>query len=82
VPVEGNGGGLGNELSGKAKPECPSCGTDSGWVKPEEVSNVFLPVTDAEGKPVVGGGIPSLVLICERCGFIRLHSVGKLRGDF
>lgn len=56
----------------KAQAACPSCGNNN-WAFPQEAaqlpqwSNVFP-----------APGIPTVVMICNNCGYIRLHALAPL----
>ena len=55
--------------------ECPSCGR-SDWGRGE--GSVLLQDWEEAGKTI--GGLLALALICDHCGFIRLHDVSTLGG--
>jgi hypothetical protein len=48
-----------------AKPECPSCGRWTTWI-----------TDDPAATRIAADDV--LALVCEKCGFIRLHSIGAL----
>jgi hypothetical protein len=79
--MEGNGGqhnlqrvAAALERAG-ARLDCPSCG-GTAWARYPDV--VFLPESRVEGEISAWAGIPTYVLICYRCGFVRLHSIKVL----
>ena len=49
----------------RAKPECPSCGSWTTWI-----------TDDPAAMRIAADGV--LALVCEKCGFIRTHSIGVL----
>ncbi len=55
-----------------AKAECPVCGHDGDWLPNEGDEDVQL-VGTRSGKIV-----PAAVMICDNCGFIRLHSTAYI----
>jgi hypothetical protein len=57
-------------------PECASCGAND-WISPTDLPSL-VPTTEADGM-FKGRGIEAVVSICERCGFIRVHSAQVLR---
>lgn len=62
------------EASG-ANPNCPSCGSNS-WsiVSPRAAGSLELPLRDHKTLNY-DGGLPVAVLACDRCSFIRMHSL-------
>lgn len=52
--------------------ECPACGHDGEWARVQADSDLKLSTPD-------GDAILAAVLICQNCGFIRLHSVDVMR---
>jgi hypothetical protein len=52
---------------------CPFCGQNS-WHTAEEGGRTLVQAIPAEP----GKGFPALTLICDRCGFVRLHSTQTL----
>jgi hypothetical protein len=57
-------------------PECVSCGAND-WISPTDLPSL-VPKTEADGR-FKGNGIEAVVSICDRCGFIRMHSAQVLR---
>lgn len=54
---------------------CPACGVDD-WAY-SATPMLLQSVGDEEGV-VVGKGYPVLALICDNCGFLRLHHIPAL----
>jgi ribosomal protein S27AE len=52
----------------RARPECPSCGEWTTWITDDPAATA----TVADG---------ALALVCERCGFVRIHSAAVLVAD-
>jgi len=82
--MEGNGGEhnlqrvmAALEAAGAAL-ECPSCGHTYWFRNPEPV---VLAISPAQGEMTTRGGIPTYAMICDGCGFVRLHAVKALLGD-
>jgi hypothetical protein len=69
---------LGNKLDGVARPECPSC-RRSEWLREADGNSLMLP-TIINNRVDPGHGMEAFILICEACGFIRMHSVEILQG--
>jgi hypothetical protein len=57
-----------------ADPDCPICHVND-WKKPE---GYFLTVIEDAGSVMEGHGTPVIALVCENCGFCRLHASGVL----
>lgn len=57
-----------------ADSDCPACGYDGAWLPLEEDSDLYLPSKI--------GPVPVTAVICHNCGFVRLHSLAAIRGDF
>lgn len=77
--MEGNGGqhnlervAAALEAAG-ASLQCPSCGRFDWSRDPDPV---VLPSARPEGNLVPA--IPAFILICDNCGFVRLHSLKAL----
>jgi hypothetical protein len=58
--------------------ECPSCGGIDWSRNPDPV---VLPISPAVGEASRIEGIPTYAMICDRCGFVRMHAVKALLGD-
>jgi hypothetical protein len=82
--MEGNGGQRNLQRAmaalerAGARLECPSCG-HTYWSR--EPDPVVLAISPAEGELSHRLGIPTYALICNGCGFVRLHAVKVLFGD-
>lgn len=63
------------EQSG-ARLDCPSCGGINWSRNPDPVA---LPTMVADGDLVPAAA--ACMLVCDKCGFIRLHSTKTLLGD-
>lgn len=63
-----------------AKSDCPSCGANSWSLIGGEGQNaVRIPLFTAGRRYEAGGPhIPAFALVCEQCGFLRLHSAKVL----
>jgi hypothetical protein len=59
-----------------ARPECASCGAND-WISPTDLPSL-VPKTEPDGL-FKGRGVEAVVSICERCGFVRMHSAQVLR---
>jgi predicted RNA-binding Zn-ribbon protein involved in translation (DUF1610 family) len=55
-----------------AKNKCPICGFDGEWLPAEGDDDVVMAGSS-------GRTVPAAVLICDNCGFIRLHSTQLIR---
>jgi hypothetical protein len=53
--------------------DCPFCGNTS-WMGTMQGSRSLVQIIPAEP----GGGFSALTLICDRCGFVRLHATDVL----
>jgi hypothetical protein len=58
-----------------ARPECASCG-GTEWAS-EDIA-VLLQHVDPDQPVAAGVGYPVLTLICDHCGFVRMHSISHL----
>jgi hypothetical protein len=50
---------------------CPSCGTTS-WAVGDSL--VLVPMYQTGGPIIIGAGFPAVLMVCNRCGFFRMHS--------
>jgi len=57
--------------SHEATRPCPACGNPE-WSIATELA--FVPLFSVGGDIVLGRGFPSVVVLCNRCKFFRLHS--------
>lgn len=59
-----------------ATKSCPRCGSESFVL----VEGFFTDVIQEDTKGLVFGGpaVPSVVLVCERCGYLSQHALGAL----
>lgn len=51
-----------------ADTDCPVCGYDGDWVRIQDDHDINLPVAH------LPASVGVTALVCENCGFIRLHS--------
>lgn len=58
-----------------AIPACPSCGRND-WSAPDLV--VIHRGSGASEAQVTGEGMTTLMLLCDWCGFVRLHATQKI----
>jgi len=62
---------LGQTLADRATlNRCPFCERDQ-WIAAEPI---FVDVDPKVGPFIAGDGLPVLPLVCENCGFVRMHS--------
>jgi predicted RNA-binding Zn-ribbon protein involved in translation (DUF1610 family) len=59
-----------------AKLDCPSCGGQDWSRNPDPVA---LPTMVPDGNLLPAA--PAYMLVCTKCGFVRLHSTKTLHGD-
>jgi hypothetical protein len=68
-----------------SRPECPSCVEWTTWIVRDWTSRLQPTVkrqdTSADEDPF-WDGIEVVVLVCERCGFVRMHSTAVLDGSY
>ena len=65
---------LNNFLTARgADSDCPACGHDGQWAGIEGDQDLKLSTADGAGQISVAG------MICQNCGFVRLHSVDVIR---
>jgi hypothetical protein len=71
----------------KARPECPSCGQWTPWILDDDWVVELRPAESAprvqrsDDDPFVDG-IKTIAMVCEKCGFVRLHAVAVLDGTY
>ncbi|MDK2756425.1 MAG: hypothetical protein KYX66_06785 [Blastomonas fulva] len=60
----------------KATPNCSSCGSNNWTVPDDEMAMLRLPIFE-QGNIISmpGPAIPAYIMLCNNCGFIRMHSV-------
>jgi predicted nucleic-acid-binding Zn-ribbon protein len=59
--------------------ECPSCGK-TNWTISEQLA--AIPLAEGSGPTIdVEQGVEAYCLVCNNCGFIRLHHRKTLTGD-
>jgi hypothetical protein len=56
-----------------AKTQCPQC-ERTKWAEPGEGGRAILTVTNGE----ITEDLPLIILICDNCGFVRLHNETRL----
>ncbi|WP_430293011.1 hypothetical protein [Pseudomonas sp. B1-22] len=61
---------------------CPMCGTNK-WTYPgaPKIVGLSLPHGDIDGELYMSG-MPVIHLMCQNCGFMRLHALGLYRDCF
>ena len=57
---------------------CPSCGNNN-WATIDE--GAMVQSLGEEDSLIIGRGIPCLVVICNVCGFVRLHAIPILEDE-
>lgn len=62
------------ERQGAGGGKCPACGVED-WAY-SGTPMILKPIGEDEGIP--GKGYPALALICDNCGFMRLHFLPAL----
>lgn len=73
----------GNEIAARlvnlkgAKAECSQCG-QTKWASPEPDGRALLTLTSKGFPPSVYEDKWFVVLVCDHCGFLRLHDEEKL----
>lgn len=53
--------------------DCPACGFDGQWARIEGDSDLEIPTMH------VGTSIPVAAVLCQNCGFVRMHSLDVIR---
>jgi hypothetical protein len=56
-----------------AKAECPICGSTK-WAEPGDNGRAMLTISNRE----ITETLPLIPLVCENCGFVRLHDESRL----
>ncbi|MDQ6750837.1 MAG: hypothetical protein M3Z33_08815 [Actinomycetota bacterium] len=52
---------------------CPACG-ESSWVVPDRPAILQAGAPDGGGALDLGEGMEVVPVVCDRCGYIRLHA--------
>ncbi|MBL4886328.1 MAG: hypothetical protein JKY95_17580 [Planctomycetaceae bacterium] len=55
---------------------CPRCGNSTFMIADGYISNPLQ--DDLETMKLLGKSIPTIVVICEKCGYIAHHAIGVL----
>lgn len=62
--------------SKKANPNCISCGANNWTIPDDDSATLRLPILERGNViSMPGPAIPSYIMICGNCGFIRMHAV-------
>lgn len=64
-------------LDHRAVLPCPRCGNNNFNLIGGYVNSIIQ--TELTGGMVIGGPVvPSVIIVCDRCGFMSQHAIGKL----
>ena len=60
------------EVNERAK--CPICGKNRGWIRPQGNERIVLPLSE-------GGSVAVIPILCDYCGYLRLHAAKATRDE-
>jgi len=64
-------------------PTCPACQRKTTWLITVEdavpTMLALVPTVKGHGQPWKGSGVPAVFMVCELCGFVRLHAFNVLQ---
>ena len=61
------------------EPRCPVC-DGTKWKGGDALAYVLVVQETGDDPVLEGGGAEAVPMICQSCGFIRLHDMATLRG--
>jgi predicted RNA-binding Zn-ribbon protein involved in translation (DUF1610 family) len=62
----------------RARPECPSCGSNDWDDLSTQVAGIIFPVINHDGSIRRDAGMQVVAYVCNYCGFLRAHSQSVL----